>query len=221
MRVSHWLRLSVLATIFTALGFLVVGSPPAPNESQSDSGPAQTPKQILIIRHAEKPDDDADTHLTSRGAARAAALPSLFLIPPTFPTKPAPFDTPDFIFATKESKHSNRPVETVTPLAKALGDMPIQQKDSNDEHAKVVERIFAKDKYVGKTILICWHHGTIPELTLAIAGRAKNSGVAKNAVPKSWPGMVFDRVWVFTFDASGTATFINQPQRLLFGDSKK
>lgn len=78
------------------------------------------PKQVLIIRHAEKPDAKDDPHLTSRGAARAAALPSLFVAPPTFPTKPASFPNPDFLFATKESSHSSRPVETVTPLSKAL-----------------------------------------------------------------------------------------------------
>lgn len=180
-----------------------------------------TPKQILLVRHAEKPDDDQDIHLTSRGAARAAALPSLFVIPPTFPSKPASFATPDFIFATKESKHSNRPVETVAPLAKALNDMTIHQKDSNDEYAKLAVKIFEKDKYANKTILICWHHGTMPELTQAIIAHAKNGPSLKNQVPKHWKDAVFDRVWIVTFESSGNAAFADVPQRLLFGDSKK
>src|SRR5260370_42647676 len=68
---------------------------------QADKQSVKHPHQVLIIRHAEKPDDEGDPHLTSRGAARAAALPALFLIPPTFSTKPAPLPTPAFLFATK------------------------------------------------------------------------------------------------------------------------
>ena len=104
------------------------------------------PSQVLIIRHGEKvgdpkKDDDGGRHLSTQGSARAAALPSLFA-----PAEPqlsckfyhkgeefigsyrqiplkgsAPrFSTPNFIFATERSKHSNRPVETVTPLGTAL-----------------------------------------------------------------------------------------------------
>ena len=43
-----------------------------------------TPAQILIIRHGEKigdpkKDDDGGRHLSIRGSARAAGLPSLFV----------------------------------------------------------------------------------------------------------------------------------------------
>lgn len=33
---------------------------------------------------------------------------------------PSRFPTPDFLFATEQSENSNRPVETITPLAQAL-----------------------------------------------------------------------------------------------------
>lgn len=59
------------------------------------------PREILIIRHAEKPDSADDPDLTPRGYARAAALAQFFS---------ASFDTPDYVFATQASKHSNRPV---------------------------------------------------------------------------------------------------------------
>jgi hypothetical protein len=91
----------------------------------------------------------------SRGAARAAALPSLFFIPKAFRTKPAPFPTPDFIVATAESKHSNRPVETVQPLARALGDMAIHAKHADDDYQPVVDHLFGNAKHAGKTALIC------------------------------------------------------------------
>ena len=100
------------------------------------------PSQVLIIRHGEKvgdpkKDDDGGRHLSIQGSARAAALPSLFApadpqlscklhhqsgefigLYRQIPTKgEAPrFAAPNFIFATQNSKHSKRPVETVTPL---------------------------------------------------------------------------------------------------------
>src|SRR5438445_235430 len=74
------------------------------------------PRQVLIIRHAEKPEGDS-IHLSPEGQQRAEALLRLFT---KSADRPDPFPTPDFIFATKKSSHSNRPLETVLPLAKAL-----------------------------------------------------------------------------------------------------
>jgi hypothetical protein len=193
---------------------------PAPSAAGGKQG-GKLPRRLLILRHAEKPDDDRDVHLTSRGAARAAALPSLFLIPPTFPTKPAAFPTPDVIFATKESHKSNRPVETVQPLAKALGDLQVHKKHADDDFEAVVEHLFSGAQYAGKTVLICWHHGKMPKLALAIVARAKNGDKLKDRVPKHFDDTVFDRVWQITFDNQGQATFDDRPQRLLFGDSAK
>lgn len=178
-----------------------------------------TPQQVFLVRHAEKPLDDSDIHLTSRGAARAAALPSLFAIPPTFPTKPAPFPKPDFLIAAKASKLSNRSVETLTPLAKAL-DQPIDLQHGHKEFAILADHLFDDAKYAGKTVLIGWHHGSLPELAVAIAARAKNGAKLKGQIPVRWAGTAFDRVWVFTFDEAQNATFADQPQQLLFGDSK-
>jgi Histidine phosphatase superfamily (branch 1) len=73
--------------------------------------PANGPRIVMIIRHAEKPagtEGEKDPNLSDRGYERAAALAKV--IPERFPK-------PDFLIATRRSKHSNRPVETVTPLA--------------------------------------------------------------------------------------------------------
>src|SRR5258707_337996 len=72
------------------------------------------PRIILIIRHAEKPEDSKepkDPDLSKRGFERAAALARV--IPSNFPH-------PDFLIATKRSAHSNRPMETIEPLSRAL-----------------------------------------------------------------------------------------------------
>jgi hypothetical protein len=216
-----WHRLGRFALLTAAL--LLLGSLPAGRwaEAGPAAGGGKQPQYVLIIRHAEKPKDDRDPHLTSRGAGRAAALPSLFWIKDAFRTKPARFPTPDFLFATCESKHSNRPVETVQPLAKALGDLPIHDKHANDDYQAVVDHVFNDAKFADKTVLICWHHGKIPKLARAVGDKAKNKDKHRARVPPRWDDKVFDRVWQFTFDGQGGAKFADRPQRLLYGDSAK
>jgi hypothetical protein len=62
-------------------------------------------------RHGEKPADPRNPDLTPTGVQRADMLAKVI---------PQTFGRPDFLFASAPSKHSNRPVETLTPLAKAL-----------------------------------------------------------------------------------------------------
>ena len=157
------------------------------------------PREILIIRHAEKPDNPDESDLTPRGYARAAALVQFFA---------ASFATPDYLFATQASKHSNRPVETLTPLATAL-HMTLDFKTADADYLSLAQDILTNPQYAGKMIVICWHHGNIPEL-------AKALGIADPL--KAWPDAVFDRVWRIQYTDSGP-TLTNLPQHLLFGDS--
>src|SRR5690349_20849493 len=93
---------------------LSLGAILSPSPAQAQTGP----KQVLIIRHGEKPGDPGvdspsdPRDLSTKGYERAGALA---------PYIPATFPKPDFLFATQASKHSNRPVETITPLSAALG----------------------------------------------------------------------------------------------------
>ena len=195
------------------------------------------PKQVLIIRHGEKvgdpkKDNDGGRNLSVRGSARAAALPALFV--PAMPQSAcrlhqetgefigsyqqiplkgsAPkFATPNFIFATERSKHSKRPITTVTPLSTALA-LPINDRfaDNDAEIEKMTDAILHDVTFAGKIVLICWHHGKIPDV-------AKALGIPK---PPKWDGKVFDRVWQITFP-KGKATLTDLPQMLLYGDSGK
>jgi hypothetical protein len=204
---------------------------PNAHKVEQPTGPAQ----ILIIRHGEKvgnpkKEDDGGRHLSIQGSARAAGLPSLFVpaMPqsscklrgksPTFsgdyqsiPLKgTAPrFPTPDFIFATERSKHSARPVETVTPSSIALNLFINDRFENTDvDIKKMTNAILTEPEFFGKTILICWHHGKIPDV-------AKALGVSK---PPKWDGKIFDRVWQITFP-KGKAVLADLPQMLLYGDS--
>jgi hypothetical protein len=167
------------------------------------------PAHILIIRHAEKPpDDDNSVSLSPRGKERARALRNLFKKSETRPKK---FPTPDFIFATKDSKKSHRPKETVTPLAKRL-ELKIDDRYADADVDKLARELLDNPKYAGKTVLICWHHGEIPKLA---------SKLNATDAPRHFKGTVFDRVWRIDYDKTGKARFRDLPQRLLAGDSEK
>lgn len=164
--------------------------------------PKTHPKTILIIRHAEKPQAGPD--LSPEGAKRAEALPDLFK---KSATRPNPFPTPGFIFAAEDSEMSNRPLETVQPLADQL-KLKVHSKIKDKDYAELVEEL-TKPKYDGKTVLICWHHGQIKHLAEAL-------GVVK---PPKFDEAVFDQVWVVTFDEKKPKLTI-KPQSLP-GDSKE
>jgi phosphohistidine phosphatase SixA len=166
--------------------------------------PTYRPSLILIIRHAEKPDDssaDKDPNLSPQGYARAKALARVI---------PANFPKPDFLIATKKSKSSDRPIETITPLAQAL-DEPIESTFKAEEVDELAHTILSDPKYDGKVILIAWHHEKIPAL-------AKALGV-KDA-PEKWNRKVFDRVWEITYDGD-EATWKDLPEKALPGDSQE
>src|SRR5262245_60443002 len=192
------------------------------------------PAQVLIIRHGEKLGDPAEEQdggpdLSVRGSARAAALPTLFApaapsqlscevakatdgfsgtyLPVSVGGNAPQFPMPDFIFATARSDRSNRPVETITPLAAAL-HLEFNHKHAEEDYGTVARDILTHPKYAGKVVLICWHHGKIPGLASAL-------GIAS---PPAWPGTVFDAVWQITWP-NAQATLSSQWQRLLYGDT--
>ena len=194
---------------------LAFGGPAASHPSSK----AKPPRTILIIRHAEKTDDPDDLHLSKMGQERAEHLPELFK---ASPNRPKPFATPDFIVAARNTKQSHRPLDTVTPLAKTL-ELPVNTQfrnqsldDPPDTNRKtqreLSEEILTSGKYAGKTVLIAWHHGTLPELARLLGA---------SDCPKKWKAPVFDRVWQITFDERGQATFADLPQQLLPGDAIK
>jgi hypothetical protein len=164
------------------------------------------PSKILILRHAEKPgapgeDQPSDgCDLSTRGFARAAALAYIL---------PDRFGPSDFLVAAAESKHSNRPIETITPLAQRLS-LPIESNHPDGDYQGLADALLSHDKYAGRTVVVCWHHGKIPDLAAAM-------GVSDP--PQPWPAVAFDRVWAITF-SGGNVVLSNLPQCVLFGDSE-
>jgi hypothetical protein len=166
------------------------------------------PSRILLIRHGEKPGDPGSdkvadgTGLSVRGQIRAAAL-SVSI--------PAAYPNVNFLFATAASAKSNRPVLTITPLAKSLG-LKISAKHADKDYAALAQHLLTHDKYAGKLVLVCWHHGKLPKLANAL-------GVTPPVDP--WPSEAFARIWQIDFPSTSAPTVVNLPQALLIGDSPK
>jgi hypothetical protein len=192
----NFVALLGLATLFAAM--------PAQAPAQQ-AATAAPPATILLMRHAEKL-TDGRIDLAPAGFARAKDLPELFLgssagFAPKFPR-------PDVLFATHQSKHSNRPFETLEPLSQAL-NLPINTDFADDDYASLA-KLLLSGKYAGKVVLVAWHHGTLAQFAAAL-------GVEPQPAP--WPSTQFDRVWRIDWH-DGKPTLKDLPQQLMPGDSK-
>ena len=170
-----------------AIALLSVLPTPVPTHS-----PATRPAHIILIRHAEKPADPRNPHLSRAGVRRAQRLVSFITTDPAMTR----FGLPAAVFATRTTKDDNgqRTQETVAPLAQAL-KLPVQAPYLGKDYAQLAKQILADPAYAGKTVLICWNHEEIPQLAAAL-------GIAPD--PPKWKGSVFDRVYVISYQ-DGTA----------------
>lgn len=162
---------------------------------------AAGPAQVILIRHAEKPEEGHD--LSLKGRERAAALVPYFQETPEV----LEFMKPVAIYAQKstDGHPSRRPVQTVQPLAAAL-KLPVRQFGHSD-FQDMVKEIRGAAEYEGKTVLICWEHHVITKI-------ANEFGVKD---PPDFPS-AFDRTWIISFPAGGKPKLRDVPQKLMYGD---
>ncbi len=153
---------------------------------------------ILIIRHAEKP--DSGNGLSPAGKQRAQAYVNYFT---NFTVNSEALKL-DWLFATADSKESHRPRLTLEPLSQALG-LRLDTKFKDRQTAALVKEI--RSQPPGNHILICWHHGEIPQLV-----RALGADPAKLLPHGQWPDSVFGWVLQLRYDQDG---------RLLAGETKR
>ncbi len=175
------------------------------------------PAKIMIIRHGEKPADgnpdpglDPDgafdpRSLTAKGWQRAKALAGYFCDPSA-----QHIARPDYIFAAKPNEESQRPLQTVTPLANRLWppagvSAAFDASHDQDEFSGLVADVMAKTG----TVLISWEHKRIPLIVEHLPNPP--------SVPPKWKGARFDLVWVLDASADGW-TFHMVDQHLLPGD---
>src|SRR5208337_375309 len=179
---------------------------------------------ILIIRHAEKPDEfwpgpgltsDGSVDkksLVIRGWQRAGGWAALFGVG----LGGDDFPRPSAIYAANPdtpggAEPSQRPFETITPLAARLNLTPFVTYAVGQEPQLVAE-------IVNRTgvVLVCWEHKAIVSAILpAIAGSQPLPGM-----PKKWDGARFDVVLRFDRSAPGAPWSFRQLfPRLQSGDS--
>ena len=151
------------------------------------------PAQVLIIRHAEKPEDG--NGLSEKGFKRALALVQYFKSNPDV----TQHGTPAAIFAMKpkDENGSIRAIQTVSPLAQNLG-LPIFSSILRDDLNSLVSKVMTDQSYNGKMVLICWEHKVIPDM-------AKIFGV--NPRPSDWPGDDFETVFEIDFTGNKVSKF--------------
>lgn len=173
------------------------------------------PKQILIVRHAEKQPQELKNYgelyqaLTLKGYERAAALSQYF---------PGNFGLIDYVFATKPNQfyQSFRPMMTCAPTAynvrnkqKAKDDEIFNLNFDIKETADLGKELLTNKKYDGKTIIVCWEHHMLKTLIDALNVDA--------AAFKEWPSDAFDVTFRITFD-KGKTILQKLPQKLMYGD---
>jgi len=170
---------------------------------------------ILIIRHAEKPDESwpgqgltADgvtdkKSLVIRGWQRAGSWSALFgsgLGGSDYP-QPATIYAAD-PEATTGEEPSQRPFETVVPLAARLGLAPDTTFAAGQESDLAAKLVGLTDGVV----LVCWEHKAIVRALLpAIVGSQSIPGM-----PTKWDGSRFDVVLRFDRASPGAAWSFRQ-----------
>jgi len=175
--------------------------------ADSQDGPKDA--AVLIIRHAEKP--DAGPGLSPSGQQRAEAYKHYFR---KF-TVDSKRLRPNVIFAAKDSKQSRRPRLTVEPFAKAA-KLRIDTRFGSNQSAELAAALRATQQ--GKRILICWHHGDIPDL-IRVLGANPESFLPRG----KWPNPVFDWVILLSYDQDGhliPASSKRINEHLMPGDSQ-
>lgn len=158
--------------------------------------------QVIFIRHAEKENEDGtiqQVDLSAKGYKRANELPNFFMN-----HLPDKIHKPDLVIAMKQSrkKTSNRPVETVQPLAKEF-NIPVYAEYTQQQTDLAVREInqYGKDK----TVLVCWEHEELVEIAKLMGVPVKSWGNNPNA--KKSDDANYDAIWVLTKTGSNKAIF--------------
>lgn len=144
---------------------------------------------VLIVRHAEKP--GSGRGLDAQGEQRAAAYATYF--------DPLQLGNetlqPQRLIATRDSRASDRPRLTLTPLAVRL-QLPLEQPFADKDVDALVDSLRATNR--AGVVLIAWHHGHIDDLIDAFGGESKTL-----LGGKKWPEHVYNWVVLLHFDGNG------------------
>jgi hypothetical protein len=189
------------------------------------------PSKIMIIRHAEKPPDPPNKtgpwdvqangqpgggkSLIVPGWQRAGAL-NAFFAPYKLKAANRHIATPDYIYAADPTGETQRPCETVTPLAGWLGHKQGGKRFNVSYNVNGGEKDLVGSVLKQKgVVLICWEHDNImPNIMSAITQKVPISNYA--SIPNPFPD-VFYLVWVLNLKGKSYA-WKSVNQNLMAGD---
>ena len=167
---------AVLATILPAL--LVV--PLAGGTLRAE------PRQVLLVRHADKDVDRGDPNLSPAGLLRAIRLGRL--LPACF----GPVERLGSYGFNPGSQKNARSYQTAVPLAVATG-LPIRLFSGGDDDSPAAPADLRQDPWLaGRSVVLVWEHRRLPAL----------------AAELGWPAMAaiaddaFDDLVVLRYDAA-------------------
>jgi len=187
---------------------LLALSTPIPAKGQAGANAGLKNAVILVIRHAEKPEEG---HGLSKAGQRRAKAYVKYFKHFTVDSKPLKIDC---LFAAADSKVSHRPKLTLEPFSKAVG-LPIDTRFQDAEYRKLADAIGKMPP--GNHIVICWHHEEIPQLLSALG--ANSRALFRDG---RWPNDVYDWVIQLRYDAEGRLVSAKCiAENLMPGDSDK
>lgn len=176
------------------LGWALMGSP---------AEMVAQPARIIVIRHAEKPADQEDPHLTAVGRQRAAQLGAWLKGDPELST-----NLPAALYAAKPSRRGRgvRPLETLQPLAAEL-NLRVRTPWEAEDYARLANELLRDPSLKGQTVLVCWTHSELPALAAAL-------GV--NPKPKDWKSKDYRSVYLIAFpEGKAVLTVKRQPENVV------
>ena len=155
-----------------------------------------TPSRILLLRHAEKPDDPKSPDLAPAGMVRAERLAQYI---------PATFGRPDFVFAAAVAKDSVRSYLTMRPLCDALA-VPLDASLKGKKYKDLATKLLSDTAYADCMVVICWSHNELPEL-------ADDLNARQGDYPDPWDSSVFNLILQLDYAKGGepTVTRVIQP----------
>lgn len=148
-----------------------------------------TPRKIVLLRHADEPNDPAypdNPDLSPAGRVRAAKLAKYI---------PKTFGRPDFVVAAAPNRTSVRPFLTMRPLCDAL-DLRLDASIKSNKSQALAETLLTESVFEDKLIVICWTHRELPILAKALKA-------PRGEYPDPWQESVYDLTLELSYKRRG------------------
>jgi hypothetical protein len=162
---------------------------------------AAQPARVIVIRHAEKPDDQENPNLSQAGVERSWRIVKWLTQGAVLGTNGPPAG----LYAPEPTRRGFgvRCRDTLQPTARRLGQQVKTAYGSEDYEFQA--QVILRDKSLrGKNVVVCWTHEFLPQLAAAF-------GV--DPPPPKWKGGDYDTAYIITFP-EGKAVLEKSKQKL-------